>query len=111
MKKFIALLFISLFVSQINAATMSIDLNATNTAVLASGHDHCQGTASVSHAEDGKSSSNASATHYCCAVVAILNPSPIFFSFKQLGVYLHGDVESPTSNIPESIYKPPRNYL
>lgn len=111
MKKFIAFLFISLFVSQINAATMPIDLNTVNAAVLASGHDHCQGAASVSQAEDGKSSGNTSATHHCCAVVAILDASPTFFSSKQLGMYLHGDVESPASNFPESIYKPPRNYL
>lgn len=111
MKKFIALICISFFVSQINAATMPIDLNAPSTAVIASLHDHCQEAGSASNAEGGKLSGNTSATHYCCAVLAILTASPEFSSAKQIDVYLHGDISTPTSNIAESIYKPPRNYL
>ncbi len=111
MKKFIAFLFISLFVSQISAAMMPVDFNAASTTVMVAGHDHCQETGSVNHAEDGKSSSNPSAAHYCCAVVAILTASPEFFSAKQVDVYLHSDISRPASNVAESIYKPPRNYL
>lgn len=110
MKKLVALLFISLFVSQINAAMMPIDLSVASV-VVASGHDHCQETPSVSLDEDDKSGANAGASHYCCAVIAILNASPIFLSSEQVDVQVRTDVESSTSNIAESIYKPPRNYL
>ncbi len=108
MKKFIAFLFISLFVSQISAAMMPIDLNAASTTVMVAGHDHCQETGSVNHAEDGKSSSNPSAAHYCCAVVAILTASPEFFSAKQVASTCiaifqdpHLMLPSPFTNLPE----------
>ena len=111
MKKFITFLFLSFFVSQINAAMMPVDLNGASSTVVASSHDHCQEAASASLSEDGKSSTNASATHYCCAVVAILNVSPEFFSSQLVEVYLHSYASTPSSNIPESIYKPPKDYL
>ena len=111
MKKFITLLLLSFFVSQINAAMMPVDLNVASSIVVASSHDHCQGVVSADFTEDGKPSSNASAGHYCCSVIAILNTSLIFLSSKQVEVYVHSDVESPASNLAESIYKPPRNYL
>jgi hypothetical protein len=111
MKKFIAFLFISLFVSQINAAMMPVDLNASSSAVMASFHDHCQEAGSVTNTEGGKLKGNTNVTHYCCAVVAILTASPEFSSARLIDVYLHGDISTPASNIAESIYKPPRNYL
>ncbi len=111
MKKFIALLFFSLLVSQVNAAMMPIDLSVESTTTVVSSHDHCQGAGSVGQVEDGKSTGNTTATHYCCAVVAILIPSFEFFAFKQIDAYLQGDVSTLASNIVESIYKPPRNYL
>lgn len=111
MKKFITLLFLSFFVSQINAAMMPVDLNVASSIDAASSHDHCQEVASVGFTEDGKPSSNASASHYCCSVIAILNTSLIFLSSKQVEVYVRSEVESPESNLAESIYKPPRNYL
>jgi hypothetical protein len=111
MKKFITFLFLSIFVSQINAAMMPIDLNVVSSVVIASSHDHCQEAASAGLTEDGKSSANASATHYCCAVVAILNASPEFYASQRVDVYLYGDASTFASNIAESIYKPPRNYL
>jgi hypothetical protein len=111
MKKFITFLLLSFFVSQINAAMMPVDLNLASSVVVASSHDHCQETASASLTEDGNSSANASATHYCCAVVAILSVSPEFFASQQVDVHLHRDASTPASNIAESIYKPPRNYL
>jgi hypothetical protein len=111
MKKFITFLFLSFFVSQINAAMMPVDLNVASSVVAASSHDHCQEAASASLTEDGKSSTNSSATHYCCAVVAILSVSPEFFASQQVDVHLHSDASTPASNIAESIYKPPRNYL
>jgi hypothetical protein len=111
MKKFITFLFLSFFVSQINAAMMPVDLNVASSIVVASSHDHCQAATSAGPADDGKSGANASSSHYCCAVMGILNTSPIFLSSKQIEAYTRSDVESPASNIPESIYKPPRNYL
>lgn len=111
MKKFIAFLFLSIFVSQINAAMMPVDLNAESNATVTSSHDHCQGSGSVGHAKDSKSTSSSSATHYCCAVVAILIAPLDFFASKQVDVHLLGDVSTPASNIAESIYKPPRIYL
>lgn len=111
MKKLITFLLLSFFVSQINAALMPVDLNGASSTVVASSHDHCQEAASASLSEDGKSSANASATHYCCAVVAILNIPPKFFASQQVAVHLHSDASTPASNIAESIYKPPRNYL
>jgi hypothetical protein len=111
MKKFITFLLLSFFVSQLNAAMMPIDLNEAGSVVAASSHDHCQSALSAGLAEDGKSSSNASASHYCCTVIGILNTSPEFPSSKQVEVYIRSDIESLTSNIAESIYKPPRNYL
>jgi hypothetical protein len=88
---------------------MPVDLNVANSVVAASSHDHCQEAVSASFTEDGKSS--ASATHYCCAAVAILSISSAFFTSQQGDLYLHSDASTPTSNIAESIYKPPRNYL
>jgi hypothetical protein len=111
MKKFIAFLFISLFVGQINAATMPVYFNEAGTTIVASTHDHCQGAESVGHTENGNSTSSTSVTHYCCAVVAILTTSPEFFALKQIDVHLLGDASTPISNTAESIYKPPRNYL
>ena len=111
MKKFVAFLFISLFVSQINAAMMPVDLNASSTEVIASLHDHCQEAESVSNTEGGKLSGNTNATHYCCAVVAILTASPEFFESKQVDVHLQGDISTLTSNVAESIYMPPKYYL
>ncbi len=111
MKKFITFLLLSFFVSQINAAMMPVDLNVSSSAVMASLHDHCQEAGAVSNTEGGKLSSNTSATHYCCAVVAILTSSPEFSSAKQVDVYLRGDIATPASNVAESIYKPPKNYL
>jgi hypothetical protein len=111
MKKFITFLFISLFVSQINAAMMPVNLTAEVPTVAAPGHDHCQEAGLFGINEDGKSSSNANASHYCCAVVAILTTPPKFFASKQIDVYLHGDASTTASNIAESIFKPPRNYL
>lgn len=111
MKKFIVFLFISFFASQINAAMMPIELNTPSTEAIASLHDHCQEVATASHAEDGNSTSKPSTTHYCCAVVAILAASPEFSSAKQIDVYSHSDLSTPASNLAESIYKPPRNYL
>jgi hypothetical protein len=111
MKKFITFLLLSFFVSQINAAMMPVDLNVAISVVVASSHDHCQEAASASLTEDGKSSANAGATHYCCAMVAILSVSPEFFSPQQVDVQLLSNASTPASNITESIYKPPRNYL
>lgn len=111
MKKFIAFLFLSIFVSQINAAMMPVGLNAESSTTVASSHDHCQGMGSIGHAEDSKSTSNASATHYCCAVVAILITPLDFFASQQVDGHVQGDISTLISNIAESIYKPPRNYL
>ena len=111
MKKIVASLFLSLFISLINAATMPIDLNKESAAVMVVGHDHCQEAALASHHESSKSNSSPSAAHYCCAVVAVLMAPPIFSVSKQVDVYLLADVAKPSSNILESIYKPPRNYL
>jgi hypothetical protein len=111
MKKLIALLFLSLLVSQVNAVMMPINSRAESSAVAIPGHDHCQDASLVSVSEDGKSSSNANVAHYCCAVVAILVIPPEFSASNQVDVYLQGNVSRPASNIVESIYKPPRNYL
>lgn len=111
MKKFIALLFCSLFVSQINAAMMPVDLNVVSSTVSAVSHDHCQVAEPASLAEDGKLSGNASSTHYCCAVVAILAIPSTFSASKQVDTYLQGNLSPPNSHIVESIYKPPKIYL
>lgn len=111
MKKFITFLLLSFFVSQINAAMMPVDLNVASSGLAVSSHDHCQEVISAALTEDGKSSANASATHYCCTVVAILNVKPEFFASQQIDVHLHSDASTPASNIADSIYKPPRNYL
>ena len=111
MKKFIALLFCSLFVSQISAAMMPVDLNVASGAVSAVSHDHCQVAEPASLAEDGKLSGNASATHYCCAVVAILAVPSAFSASKQVDTYLQGNLSTPDSHVVESIYKPPKIYL
>ena len=111
MKKIVAILFLSLFVSFINAATMPVDLSGESASVTVVGHDHCQEVASVSHVDDGKSIGNTNPTHYCCAVVAILIATPAFSVPKQVDEYLLADATKPIFNIVESIYKPPRNYL
>lgn len=111
MKKFITFLFISIFASQINAAMMPVDLSAATSTVAISSHDHCQGVGSIGHNEEGKSSANAGATHYCCVVVAILIAPPDFFAPNHLEAYSHIHPEVLASNIAESIYKPPKTYL
>lgn len=114
MKKFIVLLFFSLLVSQINAAVMPIESNTASISVRAFSHEHCQETALVAYSEDGKPSGNASPTHYCCAIVAILMTLPAFSLPKQVDVYMQDDASAPISSITESIYKPPeiiRNYF
>ncbi len=111
MKKIVALLFLSLFVSLINAATMPVDLSGESTSVMVAGHNHCQEAAPASHHESSKSNAGSSTAHYCCAVVAVLMAPPVFSVSKQVDVHLLADVAKPNSNIVESIYKPPRNYL
>ena len=111
MKKFIALLFCSLFVSQINAAMMPVDLNAASGAVSVVSHDHCQVAEPANLPEDGKLTGNASATHYCCAVVAILVIPSTFSASNQVDMYLQSNLSTPDSHVVESIYKPPRIYL
>lgn len=111
MKKFVILLFLSLFASLINAATMPIDLRSSNTSVVASIHEYCHESSPASHHESGKSNLNANAGHYCCSVTAVLSATPVFSSTKLADVYLLSEVSTPKSNITESIYKPPRNYL
>lgn len=106
------LLFLSFFVSQINAAMMPVDLNLASSAVVTSGHDHCQEATQASHHDGGNSNTNpkANATHYCCAVIAIIISSPTFSVSKQVEDYWLSDSEKPISTIAESIYKPPKNY-
>ena len=90
---------------------MPIDLNAASSAVTISNHDHCQEAASASFSEDGKSGGSANATHYCCAVAAILVATPVFLASKQVDDYLQSNLSKPDSHVVESIYKPPKNYL
>ncbi len=111
MKKTVVLIFLSLFVSLINATTMPVNLSGESTSVMIAGHDHCQEAAPASHHESGKSSAGSSVAHYCCAVVAVLMALPVFSVSKQVDTHLLADVVKPSSNILESIYKPPRNYL
>jgi hypothetical protein len=112
MRKIAIGIFLSFFVSIVNAAGMPIDLNLASTPVNESvSQDHCHGVATVDHHDDSVPKPASSANHYCCAVVAILNASPEFFVSQQVDVYLHSDASTPASNIAESIYKPPRNYL
>jgi len=111
MKKIVALLFLSLFVSLMNASAMPVDLSGESASVMVVGHDHCQEAVPASHHESSKSNAGSSAAHYCCTVVAVLMALPIFSASKQVDVHLLSDVAKPSSNIAESIYKPPRNYL
>ena len=90
---------------------MPVDLNVSSGEVAIPSYDHCQETSSIGHVDEGKSSANAGASHYCCAVVAILIASPDFFAPKQPEMYSHINTEVLASNITESIYKPPRTYL
>jgi len=92
---------------------MPIDLNLANSASIVSGHDHCQEVVSASHHDGDKSSigSSSNPTHYCCAVVAVLMGSPEFSISQQLESYVLINSVKPISNIAESIYKPPKNYL
>ncbi|MBU3611454.1 hypothetical protein [Polynucleobacter sp. MG-27-Goln-C1] len=90
---------------------MPVDLNVANSTASVVSHDHCQVVEPASLAENGKLSGNASTTHYCCAVLAILAISPAFSVSKQVDIYLQGNLSTPDSNVLESIYKPPRNYL
>jgi hypothetical protein len=110
-KKIAGLLFLSLLVSLTNAATMPVSLNGENASVMVAGHDHCQESAPASHHEGSKSEASSRAAHYCCAVVAVLMAPPIFSASTQADAYLLVDIAKPISNIVESIYKPPRNYL
>ena len=107
------LVFLSFFVSQINAAMMPVDLNLASSVVVAASHDHCQEATQASHQDGGNSSANpkANTTHYCCAVIAIIISSPTFSVSKQVEDYWLSDSEKPISTIAESIYKPPKNYL
>ena len=112
MRKIAIGVFLSFFVSIMNAAGMPIDLNLAGAPVNESvSQDHCHGVATVDHHEDGASKPASSANHYCCSVVAVLTSPVMFDRIEQVGNYVTAQSVVPISNIAESIYKPPRNYL
>ncbi|WP_062309250.1 hypothetical protein [Polynucleobacter sinensis] len=112
MKKVVILVFLSLFVSMVNAAGMPIELSKANSvAVESSSHDHCHEVASIAYQDDDGSQSRLSASHYCCSSAAVLTGSLVFEVVKQSGIFLSDGVAIAISNIAESIYKPPKNYL
>lgn len=112
MRKIALLLFLSIFVSMINAAGMPIELNhAHSSAVESSVHEYCHEMASISHHEGDASKSKASTSHYCCSSLAVLTSAPVFGAVKQSDAYITSASLVAISNIAESIYKPPKNYL
>jgi hypothetical protein len=112
MRKIAIGIFLSFFVSIVNAAGMPIDLNLASTPVNESvSQDHCHGVATVDHHDDSVPKPASSANHYCCSVVAVLTSSVTFERIEQVGNYVTAQSVVPISNIAESIYKPPRNYL
>lgn len=102
---------LSLFVSAVSAAVMPIDLKQASTAeATVADYDHCHGVASIDHDED-TSRSSSSVSHYCCSALAVLTNTPAFALSRQTDAYLAGEIVVHISNITESIYKPPKNYL
>ena len=104
--------FLSFFVSMINAAGMPIELNPVDAPVQGISQDHCHTIAEANHHDDDSASQSTSGVnHYCCSVVAVLTSSVVFGRIDQAGIPLTAENAVPIFNIAESIYKPPRNYL
>ncbi len=111
MKKIAVMLFLSFLVGMVNATTMSFLSGEPSQVVQFASHSHCEDVAARASHDESQSTGKLSVSHYCCSAVAVLN-NPI--SFVPLGIstfYLLGEISKPISNITESIYKPPRNYL
>lgn len=109
MKKIAILLFLSVFVSIIHAATMPIGLDLPSVAVSApSNHEHCHEANAADTQEHGSKQTNWGSGHSCCSVLAVLISTPMFDSPIQPADYLASQFFAPISNVAESIYKPPK---
>jgi hypothetical protein len=109
MKKIAVMLFMSFLVGMVNASTMPIASGESSHAMQTASHSHCEG-ASASH-DESQPVSKLSVSHYCCSSIAVLN-NPVTFALNESSdVYLLGETPKSISNITESIYKPPKQYL
>ena len=111
MKKIAVMLFLSFIVGMVNASTMPIASGESSHAMQTASHSHCEeAVASASHNES-QPVSKLSVSHYCCSSIAVLN-NPVTFALNESSdVYLLGETPKSISNITESIYKPPKQYL
>ena len=111
MKKIAVMLFLSFLVGMVNASTMPITSGEPSHAAQSATHSHCEEAVAPASHDDSQSASKLSVSHYCCASIAVLN-NPVIFALNQSSdVYLLGETPKSISNITESIYKPPKQYL
>jgi len=111
MKKTAVMLFLSFLVSMVNASTMPISVGESSHAKQTASHSHCEEVVTPAAHDDSKPVSKLSVSHYCCSSIAVLN-NPIVFALNESSdVYLLGETPKSISNIAESIYKPPKQYL
>jgi hypothetical protein len=111
-RKIAVLLFLSVLVSSINAATMPIAFGQGDVVLSpSSSHDYCHETAVSDTAENGTTKTKIGSSHYCCSVVAVLVSTIFIYWPTQSTYHLTSQFSIPISNITESIYKPPKLYL
>lgn len=111
MKKIAVMLLLSFLAGMVNAATMPIISGKTTHVTEPSVHSHCDEVVTTASQDDSDSVGKLNVSHYCCSAIAVLG-SPLSFSLLEASdFHLLGEISKPISNITESIYKPPRNYL
>lgn len=105
------MLLLSFIVGMVNASTMPIASGESSDAMQATSHSHCEEAVTPASHDDSQPVGKLSVSHYCCSSIAVLN-NPVTFALNESSdVYLLGETPKSISNITESIYKPPKQYL
>ena len=111
MKKIAVTLFLSFLVGMVNASTMPIASGESSDVMQTASHGHCEEAVTPASHDDSQPVGKLSVSHYCCSSIAVLN-SPVTFALNESSdVYLLGETPKSISNITESIYRPPKQYL
>ena len=111
MKKIAVMLFLSFLVGMVNASEMPVVSATSSNASQSAAHSHCDEAINTANEEDSATAGKLSLAHYCCSALAVLGEPIAFISLGSPSFYLLGEISKPTSNITESIYKPPKLYL
>lgn len=105
------MLFLSFLVGMVNASTMPIASGESSRAMQTASHTHCEEAITPASHDESQPVGKLSVSHYCCSAIAVLN-NPVTLSVNESSdIYMLGESSKSISNISESIYKPPKNYL